>query len=98
MDNLPRHFGTDASLDAPVARELSAWLTAHAASDRKRGEVPPDDRISKGAWFVREHREVSASTWKLAAVGSASNCAACHTKAADGSYRERDIQLPRRAI
>ena len=30
LNNLPRHFGTDASLDAATVRELSGWLQAHA--------------------------------------------------------------------
>jgi len=95
MSNLPRHYGTDASLDAATVRELSAWLKTHAGT-WKRVDVPPrDDRITEAAWFVREHREVSASTWKLPAVKSAANCAACHTQAEQGDFRERNIRIPR---
>lgn len=95
MSNLPRHYGTDASLDAATVRELSAWLKTHAGT-WKRVDVPPrDDRITEAAWFVREHREVSAATWKLPAVKSAANCAACHTQAEQGDFRERNIRIPR---
>ncbi len=31
MGSLPRHFGTDASLDTPTLAALSTWLAAHAA-------------------------------------------------------------------
>ena len=55
---------------------------------------PPEDRITRSAWFVREHREVDAATWKRKAVGSAANCAACHANAAQGSFSEREIRIP----
>jgi Dihaem cytochrome c len=95
MANLPRHYGTDASLDAASARELSTWLAAHAGSSRRVRDAPPDDRITRSAWFTREHDEVPAATWKLPAVKSASNCAACHTQAAQGDFSERSVHLPR---
>jgi cytochrome c553 len=95
MADLPRHFGTDASLDAPTARELSGWLIAHAGTYRRVREEPVQDRITRAAWFVRKHDEVPAATWKLPAVKSASNCAACHPRADQGAFDERDIRLPR---
>ncbi len=95
MANLPRHFGTDASLDAATARELSAWLVAHAGTDQRAREAPPQDRITRSAWFVREHDEVPAATWKLPAVKSAANCAACHPRADQGDFNEHDIRIPR---
>lgn len=98
MTNLPRHFGTDASVDAATLKDLSAWLTANAGTSkrvRRDPTPPPDDRITRSAWFQREHREVSAATWKLAAVKSPSNCAACHTRADQGAFNEHDIRIPR---
>lgn len=98
MTHLPQHFGTDASLDAETLKTLSGWLQAHAGSFKKVARdpaSPPDDRISKAPWFVREHREVDAATWKRKAIGSASNCAACHRGAAEGRFGEREIEIPR---
>lgn len=94
MENLSQHYGSDASVDAATQRALTAWLMANAARGGKRSEVPRDDRITASAWFRREHRELPAAAWRHAAVGSASNCSACHTRAAEGSYREREIRLP----
>jgi len=94
MGNLSRHYGTDASVDAGTQRTLTEWLTANGAGGGKRAEAPRDDRITASAWFGREHREVAAATWRHPAVGSASNCTACHTRAAEGSYREREIRIP----
>jgi hypothetical protein len=95
MANLPKHFGTDASLDAKQAAEVSAWLTSHAATGRRASQAAPDDRITRTAWFQREHDEVSRDVWSRASVKSASNCAACHANAAQGSFNEHDIHIPR---
>lgn len=95
MGNLQNHYGTDASLDAATLQELSGWLKAHAGTYKRVSASPPDDRITRSAWFIREHNEVPAATWKLPAVKSAANCAACHTQADQGDFRERNIRIPR---
>ncbi|MBI5926489.1 MAG: diheme cytochrome c [Aquabacterium sp.] len=91
MTNLPRHFGTDASLDATTTRQLSDWLAAHAGERR----APPQDRITRSSWFLHEHDEVGASTWQRVSIKSPSNCAACHTRADQGDFNERFIRIPR---
>ena len=95
MTNLPRHYGSDASMDPATTREIASWLQAHAGTGRRTLEPPPEDRITRSAWFQREHDEVAASTWKRPAIGKASNCAACHTRAAEGRYGEHEIRIPR---
>lgn len=97
MGGLSKHYGTDASLDAKSLAEISGWLEGHAGTYKRVSEMPPDDRITKSAWFIRKHneREVSPAVWKRASVGSASNCIACHTNAAQGSYSEREIKIPK---
>lgn len=97
MGGLNKHYGTDASLDAKSLSEISGWLDGHAGTYKRVSEMPPDDRITKSAWFIRKHneREVSPAVWKRASVGSASNCIACHTNAAQGSFSEREIKIPK---
>lgn len=95
MTNLPRHFGTDASLDPASLKELSTWLAANAGTYKRVREEPPEDRITRSAWFIRKHDEVPAATWKLPAVKSAAQCAACHTQAEQGDFSERNIRIPR---
>ena len=87
----------DASLDETSAREISGWLKAHAGTYKGVSEEPPQDRITKSAWFLRKHneREVSPAVWKRISVGSPANCAACHPNASQGSYSEHDIKIPR---
>lgn len=95
MNKLPRHFGTDASLDAATTSEIAAWLAANAGTYKRVREQPPEDRITRSAWFIRKHDDLSAATWKLPAVKSAANCTACHPKADQGDFNERQIRIPR---
>ncbi|MFO1338998.1 MAG: diheme cytochrome c [Burkholderiaceae bacterium] len=95
LADLPHHFGSDASMDAATTASLSAWLQANAATGRRAEDTPPQDRLTRSAWFVREHGEVPPALWRSAAVGKASHCAACHTRAAEGRFGEREIRLPR---
>lgn len=100
---LARHFGSDASLDAAKTKEISDYLEAgaarrdkYASTDAKGG---PLLRITEGDWFLRKHRDghdgITSSVWKLPAVKSPANCAACHRGAEQGGYSERDIRIPR---
>lgn len=99
LSDLPHHFGTDASLDPATVKELDAWFVANAAGQKgiQRGPVssPPEDRITRSRWFVREHDDVAPATWKLPAVKSPSNCAACHRQAEQGVFDEHDVRIPR---
>ena len=97
MGSLNRHYGTDASLDEVSLREISVWLKSNAGTYKRVSEEPPQDRITQSTWFLRKHneREISPAIWKRAALGSASNCAACHANAAQGNFNERDIRIPR---
>jgi len=95
LGNLPRHFGTDASLDPATVKQLSAWLSRNAGTDRRAREAPPAGRITQSAWFVRQHDELGPAVWKRPSVKSPANCAACHTKAEQGDFNERYVRIPR---
>jgi hypothetical protein len=95
MGKLTKHFGVDASLDAPVLAELTPWLASHAGTVRRIAENPPEDRISRSPWFVRKHHEVAADTWKRASIKSASNCAACHRGAEADDFDEDKVRIPK---
>ena len=91
---LERHFGSDASLDAATLQLIDRWLQAHGGSGKRGTEEPPEDRITRAAWFVREHRKIDAAAWKLASVRSAAHCAACHGAADRGRFDEGSLRLP----
>ncbi|MDP1899266.1 MAG: diheme cytochrome c [Rubrivivax sp.] len=94
MGGLDKHYGTDASLDAATVQQLNAWLQAHAGTYKRVREQPPQDRITRSAWFERKHRKVDSSVWKLASVKSAANCAACHTAADRGDFDDDGLEFP----
>lgn len=95
MAGLPKHFGTDASLDPATQKELASWLDAQAGTYKRVRAEPPEDRITRSDWFIRKHDEVPAATWKRPAIKSASNCGACHTQADQGDFSESRVHIPR---
>jgi hypothetical protein len=85
LARLERHFGTDASVDEPTLKELSAFLERHAG--QRAAPVGDEPRITQTAWFRKEHRKAKPS--------NAADCAACHTGAAQGDYSERTLRVPK---
>lgn len=105
MDGLEDHFGDNAGLDAATQRQLLDYLTQNSADhadyplSRKiarqlaAGDAPL--RISELPFFRREHDELTpAMVVDNPEVGSFSRCAACHRQAGQGSFREREIDIP----
>jgi hypothetical protein len=95
MGGLKTHFGVDASLDAATLKTLTPWLVANAGTWKRVSEPPPQDRITRSAWFERKHREIAAAVFKRPAIGSASNCKACHTASDQGDFNEHNVRIPR---
>ena len=94
MGGLDRHYGSDASLDIKTLQQIDTWLQAHAGTCKRVVEEPPEDRITRSAWFERKHRKLDAAVWKLASVKSAANCAACHSGADRGRFDDDDLRMP----
>jgi hypothetical protein len=96
MGGLERHFGTDASLDAESATLITRWLVANAGTGRRVSATPPpEDRITRSAWFIHKHDEVAPSVWKRASIKSAANCLACHPGADRGDFEEDRVRIPK---
>jgi hypothetical protein len=98
MGTLDKHYGDNAALDEKARLQIEDFLVRNAGSGRRTegassgGAVPP--RLTLTYWFVRKHDEVPGAVWKDKRVGSAANCAACHTRAEAGSFSEREIRMP----
>jgi mono/diheme cytochrome c family protein len=100
MATLDKHYGDNASLDEKTRLSIENFLVKNAGNVKKVGAggtavgaaEPP--RLTATAWFKRKHHEVPQADWRDAKVKSPANCAACHTRAAEGSYREREIVMP----
>ena len=100
MGNLANHFGENASLDAKVQADITAYLTANAADtpqySRIRGllagvadsEVPL--RITDIPWWRRIHGDPANPIFKRPQYKSASNCIACHQGADTGVFQGED--------
>ena len=94
MAGLDRHYGTDASLDAATVQQIGSWLQTHAGTYKRVAEEPPQDRITRSAWFVRKHDDIEPAVWKLPSVKSPANCAACHTGADQGQFDDDHLRMP----
>lgn len=106
MSELERHFGEDASLpkkESEVLRNQLGELAgdgprAVQAIAARNARVPPSEtpvRITEMPFFAYMHDEVPASIWRRAKVGSKANCLACHPRADEGRYFEREIVIPK---
>lgn len=78
MDNLGRHFGGDASVDAKTEAHLREFLALHAG--RRAAPPGPEPRITRTPWFLKEHRD------EIPAGRNPADCLACHERANDGFY------------
>ena len=94
MSGLEKHYGTDASLDPATVQQLNQWLQAYAGTYKRVSEKPPEDRITRSAWFERKHRKIEPAAWKLPSEKSAAHCAACHTGAEQRRFSEHGLRMP----
>jgi hypothetical protein len=92
MGGLDKHFGTDATVDAPAAAEIGSFLEQNAGRDR---EATTSLRITETARFLRKHRKIPAAVWSRPAVKTRANCSACHPGAEGGSYDDDSITISR---
>jgi len=98
MTGLDKHYGDNATIDDQTRRQIEDFLVRNAGSNRRvvnagtgAGVLP---RLTLTGWFRKEHDEVPAAVWNDKRVGSAANCATCHTRAEQGSFRGREIRMP----
>jgi mono/diheme cytochrome c family protein len=106
MKELDRHFGEDASLPAKDAEQIARYLADNAADSpmasrrmhRIASGIAPSatpQRFTETPYFGHLHDEVPAKMWQRKGIASKANCAACHTKAEQGSFAEREIRIPK---
>jgi len=95
MADLPNHFGEDASLGNAARAEIEAYLVSTAADRNGRNprwlrKIPANVvplRITKFPWFRKEHGSRRLNQAKNnPAIGSISNCVACHQGAERGYF------------
>lgn len=105
MTGLDDHFGENAELSDENSQRILAFLNTNAAGvvDREipnkvkwsTREVADPKRITETAFFRHEHREIPPRVLENNGEKiSFANCDTCHTQAMQGSYREREINIP----
>ncbi len=105
MGDLGSHFGEDASLDEPQHLAIQKDLEVLAADGtqanmrirRINGAIPAGaapQRISETGYFKYMHDEVPKHIWQRKKIGTPGNCIACHTRANEGRYGEREVRIP----
>lgn len=105
MANLSDHFGENAELAANELNSIRNYLLNNAAGRvntklstkmmQGSNAKKPNMRITETPYFKKEHDEISSKMVKdNPDVRSFSRCDACHTRAADASFSEREIKIP----
>ncbi|GMR20141.1 MAG: diheme cytochrome c [Gammaproteobacteria bacterium] len=105
MSGLEDHFGDNAELDTMTHKAITDFLMSNSAdksnyrrsrrfaSLNDQGDIPI--RISQTPYFKHEHDEIPVRVVTgNKEVNSFSYCNACHRKAEQASFRERDIFIP----
>ena len=100
---LEDHFGEAIALDNESKQTIVLYLVSNAAesSSAKRsvkimnclGDRTPI-RITEIPYILREHHEIPSRVFERKAVGSMSNCPACHRSAEKGIYDDDDVAIP----
>ncbi len=105
MAKLDQHFDDNAELEPEVQAKLTDYLLQHSAegSDYRRSRrimrsnniADAPIRITELSYFLHEHDEIPQRMVKgNENVGSLSNCDACHQRAEQGYFSEREINIP----
>lgn len=104
ITNSNKHFGENLALEAKVARELEAYLTANSmekSNARKAAKMlssigsDTPSRITDIPYIKKEHRKIKADVFKRPAIQSPSNCVACHSGAPNGDFDEDNVKIPK---
>ncbi len=105
MAELSDHFGEDASLDQPahlsILKDLETLAADNPAANQRMRRIAAGvpagatpQRITETAYFRHLHDEVPKHFWRRKSIGNPANCAACHPRANEGRYGEREIRIP----
>ena len=104
LDGLDDHFGESSDLEQQTKSLILGYLNPNAAEHYTanraaeimkslRGLVPR--KITETLYLMEKDHELSLSVFEREAVGSLSNCIACHTRAEKGIYDDDKTSIPR---
>lgn len=97
-----KHFGEDLALDEKAQAEILGFLKANSAEKTRTewsykimkslGAATPA-RITDVPWIIKEHKRVKPDVYSRTAIGTKSNCAACHPKGTQGDFET--VKIPK---
>lgn len=103
LNRLQDHFGEEVPCEAAEQKEISQYLMENGAdrsSGKKsakimkslKGKTPL--RITEIAYIRDKHRKISKEVLNRKAIGSLSNCSACHKTADKGNFDDDNVTIP----
>lgn len=106
MAGLDDHFGEDASVQEPVwlalLKDLEDMAADGAFADMRMRRIASSVpvaaaplRFTETAYFKALHARVPRGIWQRQGIRTQSHCAACHPRANEGRFGEREIRIPR---
>jgi len=103
LSGLDDHFGETVGLDADSQKTIKAYLSSNSA-DHSPAELAAKImrglkntsplRITEVPCIRKEHHDIGPDIFAQTAVGSFSNCAACHTTAEEGNFDDDNVKIP----
>jgi len=103
LDNIKEHFGEGIDIDTESRRIISKYLVGNAGEysrahlpakimESLRGQTP--SQIIEIPYIRHKHQDIPCEVFSRKAVGSLSNCSACHRTADQGMYNGDDVVIP----
>jgi hypothetical protein len=103
LDRLENHFGEQISIEPKAREEILAYLMENGADrigtkksikimNSLNGQIPL--RITEVPILQKKHRGIKPEVLSRKAIGSLSNCLACHTMAVQGIFHEDFVKIP----
>lgn len=98
MQNLDRHFGSDASLDPEVHKAIAAILQAQASTRSKHTAGGTAPRLTATLWFQKEHRAEKLRRHQAQPAPATpqstplAQCNTCHARADQGDFGENSLK------
>ncbi|MEW6187145.1 MAG: diheme cytochrome c [Thermodesulfobacteriota bacterium] len=103
IDRLPDHFGDQVTFDPKSKETLIRYLMENGA-DRSSAKKPVKImnslngrsvlRITEIPYIRKKHRGIKPEIFNRTAIGSFSNCIACHKTAEQGNFDDDQVVIP----
>ena len=105
METQADHFGEDLALEPADADAILKFQIANSAEQaltevawKNSRSIPREQtplRITDVPYWKQKHREIDAAVWDSSAVNGRWNCDACHLDAAQGTFEDGAMRIPR---